>query len=40
VAAKRSRPSQHGLPAIGGIKGTNGAPNRIASPQSRNHGIA
>ncbi|PTS88161.1 hypothetical protein DBR17_04970 [Sphingomonas sp. HMWF008] len=28
------------MPAIGGIKGTNGAPARIASPCSRNHGIA
>jgi hypothetical protein len=39
-AIKRFQPSPHGLPAIGGIKGTNEAPNRIASLQSRKHGIA
>jgi hypothetical protein len=38
-AIKRLRPSPHGLPAIGGIKGTNEAPNRIVSLQLRKHGI-
>ncbi len=39
-ATRRSRSNRRGLPSIGGIKGTNGAPSHAATPSLRKHGIA